>query len=301
MIFEIDIQDFFHISQGPVCSVEQIVFANVILWLYPLSLEYSPKRFRQVEMWRVRGKKKDEESSLLPKFAMAHHFPCPVNPCVIKHDNGLPADAKRQAVKILDDSLRVDGFSYCKPVIIGVPVDYTKAIESEFLVGRDMIVLSPELPPIRHIAAGAYMGLIPVIKVYEALRMFIFKFLQLLALVGVELRRGLSPWTFSYASISCTNADKKRLNVSSEDASQADFAAFTLSRSASMALRMVSSLASLLIMGLAPCPGRFSNPSMPSARNLSTHLLIDCWHKSTFNAICGELKPCDFNRTARQR
>jgi len=306
MIFKVDIQYFSHIGQCPVCSVEQIVFANVVLWLYPLSLEYSPKRFREVEMWRVWGKKKDEKSSLLPKFAMTHNFPCSVNPCVIKHDNGLLTNAKRQAVKILDDSLRVDGFSCGKPVIIGIPIDYTKTIESEFLVGRDVIILSPKLPPVRHITAGTDMGFIPVIKIYETFRMFIFKFLQLLALVGVELRRGLPLWTFSYTSISCANADKKRLNVSCEavlpeDASQAAFAAFTLCRSASMALRMVSSSASLLIMGLAPCPGRFSSPSMPSARNLSTHLLIDCWHKSTFNAICGELKPCDFSRTARQR
>ena len=306
MIFKVDIQDFSHISQGSVCSVEQIVPANVILWLYPLSLEYPPKSFRKVEMWRIRGEKEDEKSPLLPKFTMAHDFLSPVDPCVIKHDNGLFADAKRQAVKILDDFLRVDGFRCGKPLIIGGPVDYAKAIESEFLVGRDVTILSFELPPVRHVAAGAYMGFIPVVKVYETLRTFIFKFLQLLALVGVELRRGLSPWTFPYTSISCTNADKKRLNVSSgavlpEDAPQAAFAAFTLCRSASMALRMVSSSDPLLIMGLAPCPGRFCSPSTPSARNRSTHLLIDCWHKSTFNAICGELKPCDFNRTARQR
>jgi site-specific recombinase XerD len=29
------------------------------LWLYPLAFEYSPKRFRKVEMCRVRGKKED--------------------------------------------------------------------------------------------------------------------------------------------------------------------------------------------------------------------------------------------------
>lgn len=306
MIFKIDIQDFSHICQGPVCSVEQIVFANVILRLYPLSLEYSPKRFREVEVWRVRGKKEDEKASLFPKLAMAHDFLGPVNLRVIKHDNGFLHDAERQAVKILDDSLGVDRFCRGKPVIVGVPVNDAKAIEPELLVGRDIIILSLELPPVRHVATGAYMGFIPVIKVYKVFLVLILKFLQLLALVCVELRRGLSPWTFSYTFISRANADKKRLNVSSEallpeDASQVAFAAFTLCRSASMASRIVSSSASLLMMGLTPCTGRFSNPSMPSARNRSTHLLIDCWHKSTFNAIRGELKPCDFNRTARQR
>jgi hypothetical protein len=62
-----------------------MVFANVILRLYPLSLEYSPKRFGKVEMRSVLRKKEDEKSSLLPKFAMAHDFPGPVNLCVIKH------------------------------------------------------------------------------------------------------------------------------------------------------------------------------------------------------------------------
>lgn len=306
MIFKVDIQAFSHIGQCSVCRVEQIFFANVILWFYPLSLEYSPKRFRKVEMWRVWWQKEDEQSSLLPHFSMARDFPSPMNLSVIKHNNGLFFDAKRQIVKILQDSIRVDGFCCGKSVIIGVSINDTKAIEPDFLIGRDIIILSLELPPIRHISAGTYMRFISIIKVYESFCILIFKFLQLLALIGIELRRGLSPWTFSYASISCTNADKKRLNVSSEDLlpeddSQAAFAAFTLWRSASMHLRIVSSSASLLIIGLAPCPGRFSNPSRPSAMNLSTHLLMDCWHKSTFSAIFGELKPSPFNRTQRQR
>jgi hypothetical protein len=164
MVFKVHIQDFSHIGQGSVCSVEQIIFANVILWLYPLALEYSKKRFRE----------------------------------------------------------------------------------------------------------------------------------------------GFPPGRFLIRYISCANADKKRLNVSSgevlpEDASQAAFTTFTLCQSASMALSIVSSSAALLIIGLAPCPGRFSYPSMPSAMNLSTHLLIDCWHKPTFSTIFDELNPSAFNRTARQR
>lgn len=306
MIFKVHIQYFSHIGQRSVCSMEQIVFANVILWLYPLSLEYSPKGSGKVEMWRIRGKKEDKKPPLLPNLSMTHHFSSPMNLRVIKYDNGLFLDSKGQGVKMLDDFVEIDGFGCSKSVIIGVSVDNAKAVESEFLIARDVIIFSLELPSIRHIATGTNMRLISVIKIYNTFCLLIFKFFQLLALVGVELRRGLSPWTFSYTFISCTNADKKRLNVSSEallpeDASQAAFAAFTLCRSVSMASRIVSSSASLLIIGLAPCPGRFPNPSMPSAINRSTHLLIDCWHKSTLSAIWGELNPCAFNRTARQR
>jgi hypothetical protein len=110
MIFKVHKQEISYISQCSVCSVEQIVFVNVILRLYPLSLEYSPKRFRKVEMGRVWWKKEDEKASVLPKLAMAHDFFRPMNLGVIKHDKSLPPDAKRQAVKILDDFVGVDGF-----------------------------------------------------------------------------------------------------------------------------------------------------------------------------------------------
>jgi hypothetical protein len=150
MIFKVHIQDFPHIGQGSVCSVKQIVFANVILWLYPLPLEYSPMGFRKVEMWRVWGQKEDKKSSLLPNLTITPDFFSAMNLRVVKHDNSLPLDAKRQAVKIFDNFVGVDGFSCGKPVIVGVPVDYAKAIEPEFLIGRDVTILSLELPPIRH-------------------------------------------------------------------------------------------------------------------------------------------------------
>jgi hypothetical protein len=306
MIFKGHIQYFFHISQGSVCSVERIVFANVILRSYPFSLEFPPKSFGQVEMWRIRRKKEDEKPSILPNPSITHHLFSPMNFGVIKQDNGLFLASKGQGVKIPDDFVGVDGFGCGKSIKIGVSVYNAKAIESVFLVGSNVIILFFKLPPIRHMATSTDVGFIPVIKVYAAFGILVLKFLQLLALVSVELRRGLSPWTFSYTFISCANADKKRLNISSdaflpEDSSQAAFAAFTLCRSSSMVLRIVSSSAFLLIIGLAPCPGRFSGSPMPSPINLPMHLLMDCWHKSTFIAIFGELNPCSFKSTTSQR
>jgi hypothetical protein len=65
MIFKVHIQDISHIGQCTVGSVEQIVFANVILWLYPLALEYSPKRFDKVEMWRVWSMEEERRGKVL--------------------------------------------------------------------------------------------------------------------------------------------------------------------------------------------------------------------------------------------
>lgn len=59
------------------------------------------------------------------------------------------------------------------------------------------------------------MTFICIIKFYFTIGIKAFKFLQLLFLVCVELRRGGNPWAFSYSLISCTNAPKKRLKVMS--------------------------------------------------------------------------------------
>jgi hypothetical protein len=100
MIFKFHIQYFSHICQCPVCSVEQIIFANVVLWLYPLSFEYSPERFGQIEMWGIGWQKKYKQPSVFPKFAMPHNFLGSMNLCVIKDNNSLLAHSKRQAIII---------------------------------------------------------------------------------------------------------------------------------------------------------------------------------------------------------
>jgi hypothetical protein len=120
-------------------------------------------------MWRVWWKKEDEKSSLLPHLTKASDFLSPMNLCVIKHENGLLSDAKRQVVKILDDFVGIDRFSCGKSFIMRLSVDYTKTIESELLLTGNVPIFSFELPSIRYIAADTYMGFIPIIKVYKAL------------------------------------------------------------------------------------------------------------------------------------
>jgi hypothetical protein len=83
------------------------------------------------------GKQEDEKFSFLPGFTIVHDFICPMILCVIKHDNSLLLDAKRQIIKIFYNFVRVDGFCCGKPIIIGVSIDYFKAIEHEFLSGRE--------------------------------------------------------------------------------------------------------------------------------------------------------------------
>lgn len=149
------------------------------------------------------------------------------------------------------------------------------------------------------------MALITVIKVYESIICLSFEFLQLLGLIRIELRRGLPLGTFSYTSISRANADKKALNVLSlasfPDAfCHASLAFITLCLSCSMALRTASS-SEQSIIGLRPRPGRVSNPEIPSVSKRFTQEFTEIWVMSVCNPISFEVRPCDFNRTVRQR
>ncbi|EEX19868.1 hypothetical protein HMPREF0973_00187 [Prevotella veroralis F0319] len=108
------------------------------------------------------------------------------------------------------------------------------------------------------------MTLITIVKVYEIVLFLLYEFLQLIALVGIELRRGATLGTFSYTSISRANADKKAQKVLSlaffpEACCQASFTFFTPCWAFSMALRTASS-SELSIIGFRPRPRRVASP-----------------------------------------
>ena len=125
-----------------------------------------------------------------------------------------------------------------------------------------------QLPTVRDISFSTSVALISIIEPNTSFRRLTFKFLQLLDFVFIELRRGYSPWAFSYSLISCANADKKRLNVESlaslpEACSHAALALLTLCLSCSIARRTASSSEQSMI-GFRPLPERVFNPSIPS-------------------------------------
>ena len=128
---------------------------------------------------------------------------------------------------------------------------------------------------------------------------------KLLVFVPVQLRRGFSPWAFSYTLISCANADKKRLNVISlaffpVACCHACLALLTLCLSCSIAKRTACS-SEQSIIGLRPRPGRVCKPSIPSARKRFTHAFTDTKLISVCSPAFAEERPFPFRRTARQR
>ena len=197
-------------------------------------------------MWAIRREKEKEQPPLLPYGTKFPHEPAPVYTCVVKDYKDPSADTERHTVKKVGDL--ICGHVLCRSEsLIPVPAVYhTEYIEPETSFRGDVDFFTAELPSVWHISICADMPLITIVKVYETALFLLYEFLQLLALVGIELRRGSTLGTFPYTSISRTNTDKKARKVLSlaflpEACCQASFAFFTLCLSFSMALRTDSS------------------------------------------------------------
>lgn len=291
--------------QRSVCSVKQGICGAIIHRPDPFALKDSPQCLSYIQMWAVWRKKEEEQTAFLPYGTQFFHELTSVHAGIVKHHECILVDAQRKSVKEICYS--VSGHVLCcgETLIAVVPVNHTKEIESESSLGRDMYILITELPAIGHIAFGADMAFIPVIEVNKSGNGLTFEFLQLLGLIRIELRRGLTLGTFPYTSISRANADKKALKVLSlaslpEACCQASFAFLTLCLSFSMAMRTASS-SEQSIIGLRPRPGRVSKPRIPSVSNRFTQELTDIWVISVCEPTCSEVRPVDFRSTARQR
>lgn len=302
---KIDIEFRTNCRQGSVRGIKQGICRHIVCRPKPFAFEYAPKGFCYVQMRRVRRQEEKKQSSFFPDWPEFSYELASVYPSVVQDDKSVLLYPERKAVKEVCDFIGSDVFSRTETVITIVAVYHAEYIESKRLLRRDKDIFSWELPAIRHISFRADMAFVCEVKVYETVVCLLFEFLQLLGLMRIELRRGLTLRTFPYTSISRANADKKALKVLSEaslpDACcQASLAFFTLCLSFSMATRTTSS-SEQSIIGLRPRPGRVSNPLMPSASKRFTHELTDIWVISVCSPTLFEVKPDDFKRTARQR
>jgi hypothetical protein len=219
-----------------------------------------------------------KKSSLFPHGTHLPYFPTPVYAGIVEYDKCLFGNPERILFEEINDLLGVYGLTSRETFKMVVTVNHTEDIEPLCPFRGYVYVFFGKFPSIRDVTFGTDMRFIAIEEVDFSLGIKCFKFLQLPDPVLIELRRGDSLWTFSYTSISCARADKKRLNVNSlaslPDAfCQAFLAARTLWRSDSMALRTASS-SELSITGLRPCPGWVRNPLIPSDSNRFTQPLM---------------------------
>ena len=291
--------------QCPIDGIKETVATCIILRSDPFGFHYPPQSFRKVQMRGIRREVKEKKSAFLPQHPQLLYLLVSMYACIVKHDESVFLNAQGKGIEVFNDLVRVNAFSRGEPMVAVVPVNHAEDVDPLCLPGRNIHVFVTELPPVRHIAFGAYMTFIGVIKIYLAVHVQMFKFLQLLGLIRIELRRGYSPWAFSYSLISCANADKKRLNVWSLASlpvafCQASRALLTLCLSCSMALRTTSSSEQSMI-GLRPRPGRVCRPLMPSCMKRFTQKLTDTCDISVCKPACLLESPDDLSSTARQR
>ena len=301
----------FDIEFSPKCRqcavgcIQQGICGAIIRRSEPFALEYSPERLGDVQMRTIWREEKEIQSPLLPYRTKFLDEPASVNARIVKDDKRVLADTERKPVKEVCDfvggHIPGSGESFI-PVVAAYNAEN---IESQTSFGRDIDILTAELPSVWHISLGADVAFISIIEVDETAFFLLHEFLQLLGLIRIELLRGFPLWTFPYTSISRAKADKKALKVISEASfpeacCHASFAFLTLCLSFSMARRTASS-SEQSIIGLRPRPGRVSRPLMPSVSKRFTQELTDIWVMSVCSPTCSEVRPVDFRSTARQR
>ena len=285
---------------------KQAMFISIVMRLYPLTFQDSPKRFRDVEVWRVRREREYMESPIFPSLKTLLYLTAFVNRGVIQNDYCLFVDAKREILHKFDKSVGVYVLLGGKTMIYAVAVYHSEDIEPSAFVNRDAVILVLEFPCIRHISFGAYVAFITVIKVNESEFPLTFKLLQKFLLISVLLRRGCPFGRLPYTSKSCAIEDKKFLKAPSliffpVASSHAALALETLWRCCLMA-SLTASLSSLvLMMRLRPFPDLFFNPAIPSDWNLLTQCMTRWYVCPALAPAAALLRPSALPNTIRHR
>ena len=174
--------------QCSIDGIKEIVATCIILRSDPFGFHYPPQGFSKVQMRRIRWKVKEKKSAFLPQHPQFLFLLVSMYACIVKHDEGVFLNGQGKGIEVFNDLVRVNAFSRGDPMIAVVPINHAEDVDPLCLPRWNIHVFVTELPPVRHIAFGAYMTFIGVIKIYLAVHIQMFKFLQLLFLVCVELR-----------------------------------------------------------------------------------------------------------------
>lgn len=212
---KVNIQLCSYRRQSPICGIKQRFCSDIILRSEPFPFHNTPKGLHNVQMRIVCGNVEKKKSPFFPYWTHSLYFLITVYTCIVKHNKCLSVELEREPVEEIRDFLCINRIAGAETFKAVIPVNHTKDVEPFGFFDRNVNVFSGKLPPVRDIAFRADMRFVTIEEVDGAFFKKYFKFLQLLCLIRIELRRGLTLRTFSYTSISCANADKKRLNVDS--------------------------------------------------------------------------------------
>ena len=302
---KIDTEHLSQSSQAAVNRIKEPVFFQIILWIYPLFFEFSPYRFRNIQMWGVWRQKSDEHPPLLPEKYPFHHTPGFMHTGVIQYQYSLLFDTQRKLLQISNDCISSD-ITFCHHShVLALPVDKSQYIDFISFLYRYMNIFAGKMPPIRHISLRRYMRFISVIEVYLPCFTQTFKFRNQLYLMVVVCLIRLAFRTGSYPFISSVNTFKKRRKVLSliDFPRLASHSALAVCRRWRWALTDFNrpSLSWASKIGLRPCPGLLLSPDMPSNLNRLTQWLTLMWLIPVIKPTSLEVRPSAFSRTTWQR
>ena len=201
-------------SETSVDSVEKIVSRHIVRRLDPLPLEHSPDSLGYVEVGGIRWQEEKVKSPFLPYLSHFLHMLAPVHFGIVKHNECVLPYCKGELVKEIRYAFGCHAFGGAEAMIPAAVVNHSPYIESCAPVRWNGDVLTGEVPAIWHIAFGAGEAPVSEIEVDKTFPVLLFKLLQLLLLISVELRRGCPFGRLPYTSKSCAKADKKALYVS---------------------------------------------------------------------------------------
>ena len=305
MFREVYTHPFSYILQSSIGGIEQHVRSYIILWSHPLAFEYAPKCFGNVQLWRIWWQVEKKETSLFPYRTKFPDFLVSMDRSIVEDDKCIRLQIERDFIKETDNFVCCHFLGCRETLVTVVSIYHSKNIETCYSLGGYVNIFPSQLPAVRDISFCANVTFVSIIEPDASFIRLFLKFLQLLDLVFIELRRGDSPWAFSYSLISCANADKKRLKVISLASlpvacSHAALALLTHCLSCSMARRTASSSEESM-MGFLPRPERVLRPSIPSSLYRFTHAFTDTKLISVCTPAFTAERPSDFKRTARQR
>jgi hypothetical protein len=141
----------------------------------------------------IRRQIKKEKSSFFPDKAQLPYFMIAVDCYIVQYDKCIHTHMERECIKKTDDPVCRDTLHRGETLIMILAVNHSEDVEPCGSLGRDAYLLSGQLPTVGNISSGTDVALVSIVEGNTTLSFLLFKFLQLLEFVLVELRRGDAP------------------------------------------------------------------------------------------------------------
>ena len=150
---EINFLTMSHIRQTSVQRICEMILTQIVLRIKPFFLQFTPKRFGNIQMWGIRRKEEQVQSSVLPIRNPIHYCLGFVYAGIVKYNKSCTADVKRESFQKLQNKFCIDIFLSYLPSTPAFPVDKSHTIKLAGLIRQKTDILICKLPTIRNIAS----------------------------------------------------------------------------------------------------------------------------------------------------